>query len=69
LAGPLRENNKQLAQMPGHTGMKTNNSSLFEMRNYNVVNEDFNVSLFEMTLTIAKELKYHQVKMGCKTNH
>jgi len=29
----------------------------------------YNVSLFEMTLTIAKELKYRKVKMGCESNH
>jgi len=28
-----------------------------------------NVSLFEMILNIAKELKYCKVKMGCEPNH
>jgi len=41
-------------------GMKTNNGSLFEMRNYKVVNKN----LFEMTLTIE-----NIAKMGWKTNH
>jgi len=69
LVGPLAERYKQLAQMPEHEGMKTNNGSLVEMRYYNVVNENFNASLFEMTLTIAKELKCRKVKMGCKNNN
>jgi len=33
LSGPLREIQK-LAGKPEHVGMKTNNGSLFEMRNY-----------------------------------
>jgi len=69
LVGPLRTSYKQLARMPEYVGMKTNNFSLFEKRNYKVVNKNFNGILFEMTLTIEKELKYRKVKMVCKTNH
>jgi len=52
LVGPHRERYKQLARMPEHVRMKTKNGSLLEMRNYTVVNKNFNGSLFEMILTI-----------------
>jgi len=60
LVGPLRERYKQLARTPEHVGMKTNNGSLFEMRNYNVVNEKFNGRLFEMT-NCCKRVKISKV--------
>jgi len=68
LFGHLRESCEQLARMPGNVGMKINNGGLFEKNNYNVVNKNINGTLFEMTFTIAKELKYRKVKMGVKLN-